>query len=157
MGSTHFADEHIQKYGGDGFDDLSATTCSDLDGSMFFTIFENAGDQTTPPTGMGDEILLLSWLIVLLRTRDDAQIFYDWAYETEVTDPKAISVVCRLHMEDVVLDLRDKIGNVAEAISRRVIAVPQNQHTTTITPASLLLSTGSLSRTHEHGQAEVSD
>jgi hypothetical protein len=155
MEPTQFANGHIQSHGAAEHDHLSAISGSEYDGSVSFQILDDTGDQELPPTGIRDEILLLSWLIVILRTQDSGQISYEWAYGIQATDTEAQPVVRRLLMKDVVVDLKEEIRNAAEATARHVMDVSQREHTTTI-PISLLLSTGSLSRTEEGGQEKVS-
>lgn len=42
--------------------------------------------------GVTEDLVLLSWLIVLLRTREDGQASFDWRYrsEQEGTQPRVI-------------------------------------------------------------------
>ncbi|KOS38326.1 hypothetical protein ACN38_g10847 [Penicillium nordicum] len=111
-----------------------------------FQIAHLASEQITTPTGMKEEIVLLSWLMVLLRSREDSQISYDWSYKdfANGTEPKSVN---KLLMNEVMKGLQSNVGEVATAISRSITAGASS-------PASLILSTSSLSRTSEEAKDE---
>lgn len=113
-----------------------------------FQIAHLASEQITTPTGMKEEIVLLSWLMVLLRSREDSQISYDWSYKdfANGTEPESVN---KLLMNEVMKGLQSNVGEVATAISRSIPAGASS-------PASLILSTSSLSRTSEEAKDEVS-
>jgi hypothetical protein len=113
-----------------------------------FEVAHLAMDQNTTPTGMKEEIVLLSWLMVLLRSREDSQISYDWSYVggTDGIKPEAVN---KLSMNEVMKGLQSNVGEVATAIS-------QNLPTGASTGASIILSTSALSRTSEVVKDEVS-
>ncbi|ROV91725.1 hypothetical protein VPNG_09946 [Cytospora leucostoma] len=118
-----------------------------------FTSYHVAGlapDQSvTPTTGMRDEILLASWLIVLLRTREDGQVQHDWAYRGRATAAKEVEPANTLSTSEVMPSLQSSIQQTSEAILRHITKAVSSQYTAISSPASLLLSTGSLSRTSE--------
>jgi hypothetical protein len=114
-----------------------------------FQVAHLASEQTTTPTGMKEEIVLLSWLMVLLRSREDSQISYDWSYKDVANDVQPASV-SRLVMNEVMKGLQSNVGEVATAISRNIT-------TGASSPASLVLSTSSLSRTSEEAKDDVSE
>ena len=105
--------------------------------------FEAAGLAAATPSGMREELLLVAWLIVLLRTREDGQVTYEWAYQGQSTVNTCLST-------EVMADLRSTVGQTAEAIARN-IAPPQETAT-----SGLLLSTGALSQSSEEPKNEVS-
>ncbi|KAJ9492309.1 hypothetical protein VN97_g923 [Penicillium thymicola] len=111
-----------------------------------FQIAHLASEQITTPTGMKEEIVLLSWLMVLLRSREDSQISYDWSYKdfTNGTEPESVH---KLLMNEVMEGLQSNVGEVATAISRSITAGASS-------PACLILSTSSLSRTSEEAKDE---
>ncbi|KAJ5501253.1 AMP-dependent synthetase/ligase [Penicillium expansum] len=111
-----------------------------------FQIAHLASEQITTPTGMKEEIVLLSWLMVLLRSREDSQISYDWSYKDVAhgAEPESVN---KLSMNEVMKGLQSNVGEVATAIS-------QNINTGTLSPASLVLSTSSLSQTSEEAKDE---
>ncbi|OIW34801.1 nonribosomal peptide synthase SidD [Coniochaeta ligniaria NRRL 30616] len=136
---------------------MGSTTDYHYTGGDGFRSFEVAGlatEQHATPTGMREDLLLLSWLIVLLRTREDGQASYDWAYaaaeDGEVHEP----VNRRLSTDQVMTSLQSKVGEVAAAISRQIATQPSSPCRDLSTPASLVLSTGSLSRTSEGAKDE---
>ncbi|OOF90053.1 hypothetical protein ASPCADRAFT_157524 [Aspergillus carbonarius ITEM 5010] len=103
--------------------------------------FEAAGLAAATPSGMREELLLVAWLIVLLRTREDGQVTYEWAYQGQSTVNTCLST-------EVMADLRSTVGQTAEAIARN-IAPPQETAT-----SGLLLSTGALSQSSEEPKNE---
>ncbi|CAI7605264.1 unnamed protein product [Penicillium discolor] len=111
-----------------------------------FQIAHLASEQITTPTDMKEEIVLLSWLMVLLRSREDSQISYDWSYKdfANGTEPESVN---KLLMNEVMKGLQSNVGEVATAISRSIPAGASS-------PASLILSTSSLSRTSEEAKDE---
>lgn len=119
-----------------------------------FEIVDLAADQDTTLTGMREEILLSSWLIVLLRTREGSQVNFDWAYNSDVEHEPARRC---LSMNMVATGLQDPIGKVAAAILGDIAAVERSQSVPKSSPVSFLLSTGSLSRTSEEVKDEVSE
>ncbi|OJD28775.1 nonribosomal peptide synthase [Diplodia corticola] len=124
-------------------------------GVMDFKTFDISGlasEQHTTPTGMREDVVLLSWLIVLLRTREDSRVSFDWTYQS-ASEQKA-EKRC-LSMDNVMTGLQDRVGKVAAAIFDDVETVAPSHHVpATSSPASLLLSTGSLSQTSEEPKDE---
>ncbi|KAL2182248.1 hypothetical protein L209DRAFT_738634 [Thermothelomyces heterothallicus CBS 203.75] len=101
-----------------------------------------------------EEVVLLAWLIVLLRTREDQQFTFEWAYyRTGGTEAETgegggggggdkLSRVVRLSASEVVPDLSTRVDRAASAIASRIAASSPRPRTG---PISLLLGTGSLS------------
>jgi len=124
-----------------------------------FSSFEIAAlvsDQNSS-TGLDEGVLLLSWLIVLLRTREGGEISFDWAYKGWTDSLKHEQAKGHLAMGNVMTGLQDNVGQVAAAIRRDIVAsVASSQHTAIPGSVSLLLSTGSLSQTPQEVKEEVS-
>jgi fusarinine C synthase len=154
--SVHVDDIHDQKHRKNGSLDVLSTGQINGDGSRSFKVFGLAPDQTSTPTGMRDDILLLSWLIVLLRTREGGQIKYDWAYKGRANGFKHEPINTSLSMDEVMTGSQSNIGQIAEAVSGHISTVVLNQDAAISTPASLLLSTSSLTYTSEEAKEEVS-
>jgi fusarinine C synthase len=109
-------------------------------------------------TGMRDEVLLLSWLIILLRTREDGIASYDWVYKSQA-DGCALEPVNRMAMNEIMAGVQSEVGQAAAVIYRQItavlpsqlaiapdrLAVMSNQLAAASHPVSLLLSTSSLS------------
>lgn len=114
-----------------------------------FQIAHLSSEQIATPTGMKEEILLLSWLMVLLRSREESQVSYDWAYKGCANDAEPESVN-KLSMNEMMNGLQSNVAEVGTAISRKI-------PTGASSPASLILSTSSLSRTSQEIQEEVSE
>jgi hypothetical protein len=137
--------------------DILSTEKAEADGFRTFEIVGFAADEGTTPTGMRDEILLLSWLIVLLRTREDGQINYEWAYKGRGDGAEHEEEIRRLSADEVMTGLQSNTAETAVAISRHVAAAAPNQCIDLTSPQSLLLSTGSMSQKTENGRDEVSE
>ncbi|KAJ5606380.1 AMP-binding enzyme [Penicillium lagena] len=114
-------------------------------GGPTFKIGGLESDRASTPTGMREEILLLSWLIVLLRTQESGRISYEWAYGSRgnAVEHEAVN---QCLSTDVMTDLQSTVGQSAATISRHI------KRTTTksiFSPVSILLSTRFLSRKSE--------
>ncbi|KKK23030.1 hypothetical protein AOCH_005359 [Aspergillus ochraceoroseus] len=144
MGSIQSQDTYNQRENGQA-DGLSA---SQLDGDGCFRSLELIGlmpDQTTP-TGLREDLFLLSWLIVLLRASDGGQIAFDWAYKNRINSSGNELVKTSLSMNEVMTGLESSIGHTVAAISSHIAKVVPSQCADITGPVSLLLSTGSLSQ-----------
>ncbi|KAB8074309.1 hypothetical protein BDV29DRAFT_156789 [Aspergillus leporis] len=142
MGSIHSSDIHDQ----DPLNNGSTDVLGNGDDFSSFEVASLAADQTATPTGMREELVLLSWLLVLLRTREGGQIRFYWAYKGSGHEPLTGS----LSIDEVMTTgLQSNIGQTAAAISRQIATVASSQPEAAAGPVSLLLSTGSLSQTSE--------
>jgi hypothetical protein len=157
MGSIHVDDSQGQDQPKLEHVDMPSMGQTNGDGFRSFKVIDLASDQPSTPTGMKDEILLLSWLIVLLRTREDSQICYDWAYKGQENVVEGEPVNIRLSTDEVMIGLQSKAGQIATAISRHITTAAPMPCTAMSSPVSLLLSTGSLSQTSEGAKDEVSE
>ncbi|EAW12140.1 nonribosomal peptide synthase SidD [Aspergillus clavatus NRRL 1] len=119
------------------------------EGSRSFQVTELGDKQTL--TGLREDIVLLSWLIVLLRTREAGHIRYEWSYTGQEEEPVATT----LSMDEVMTGLQSTLAETAVAISRHIATVASPQGVKMSTPLSLLLSSGSLSKTSEEAKDEV--
>ncbi|KAI9650511.1 Nonribosomal peptide synthetase 4 [Ciborinia camelliae] len=153
MGSVHDDPQGLHSPE-NGFVDLLSGR-PDGEGFRSFNINGLASDQTTTPTGMREELLLLSWIIVLLRTRDeDSQISYDWAYKSRENNFELELVKGRLSLDEVTTGLQNNVGLVISEISRHISKVASSQDSAVTSPVSLLLSTSSLSQMSEEAKDE---
>jgi len=101
--------------------------------------------STSTPAALSQELLLASWLITLLRTREDSEVSFEWAVHSREDEGKDESAnAWRLSAGEVMPGLDTVVEQVAAAISRHIAAASPKPDPA---PASLLLSTGSLSRT----------
>lgn len=115
------------------------------DSGSSFEVVGFASDEATP-TGMREDILLLSWLVLLLRTREDGNISFEWAYDMLGTSN-------RLSMNEVVKGLEDRIVNVSAAMRQHIKTTAPSERTST----SLILSTSTFSQNSEEVKEEVSE
>lgn len=100
--------------------------------------------------------MLLSWLIVLLRTREDGRISYEWAYQSQ-RDSSNIGWTNKLSTDEVLPKLQDKVGEALTSISRHIENVKGSLKTAESSSTSLLLSTGSLSESFDGMNNDVSE
>ncbi|KAL4879115.1 hypothetical protein BJY04DRAFT_229461 [Aspergillus karnatakaensis] len=110
-----------------------------------FKILGLAAEQGSA-TGLKEEIVLLSWLITLLRTREDSQVSYEWAFKSEDNRQTELATR-RLAIDELKIVLQSSVAEAATAISNYIAAVPESQYESTSKPASIVLSTSSLSQT----------
>lgn len=120
-----------------------------------FDIGYLASDQTKTPMGMRDDAVLLSWLIVLLRTREDSQISFDWACQNWQNGMVTGFEKRCISTEEVVPDLRKTVREVTASLSPHVAAALSGNGMSTTNPISLLLSTSSLSQNSAHTMDDV--
>lgn len=114
-------------------------------GFSAFDVADLASEKTM--TGMKEEVILLSWLMVLLRSREDSQISYDWSYTgAQITGPETVNT---LSMNEVMKGLESNVAEVATAISQKIPAGVSSS-------ASMIVSTSSLLRDSETIKDEVS-
>lgn len=111
-------------------------------------------DQVSTPTCMKEEIVLLSWLIVLLRTREDGRISYEWTYRVEGGSLNG-EVASKLSTDEVLPKLQDKVKATLASIDHHVENVKGSLKTAGSSHISLLLSTGSLLENSEGAKSEV--
>ncbi|KAK4096517.1 nonribosomal siderophore peptide synthase Sid2 [Parathielavia hyrcaniae] len=95
-------------------------------------------------TSVSQELLLLSWLIVLQRTREERQITYEWAYKTIESKNKADDeAVATFSADELLPGLDCTVEHGSAVISRHITS--SSPRPTSAGPVSLLLSTGPLS------------
>lgn len=143
MGFTFAADRHT-----DGHHTNGLVNGFSENSAFSYHIDCLAAVQNTHPTGMREDVLLLSWLIVLLRTREGSQVFFDWAYARSLDIIKHQSASDRLSMDKIMEGLQDDIKDVSAAISKHISTTGLRDFASG-TATSLLLSTGSLSQEFE--------
>ncbi|OBT64960.1 Nonribosomal Peptide Synthase (NRPS) [Pseudogymnoascus sp. 23342-1-I1] len=155
MGSILIDEIQDQNQGRNGpIDILSKGEAADSNGFRSFEVADLASDQTLSLTGMKDEILLLSWLIVLLRTCEGGQISFDWAYNNPEDSPEHEPKIRSFSTDEVVTGLQSNIADTATVISRYITTAEPSQRIPKSSPGSLILSTSSLSKASEGAKDE---
>jgi hypothetical protein len=158
MGSIIVDEISGQNEGRNGpIDILSKGEPADSNGFRYFEVSGLVSDQVLSLTGMKDETLLLSWLIVLLRTREGGQVSFDWAYKSSEDVFEQELETRSLSTDEVVTGLQNNITETTTVVSRFITTVEPSQRTPKSSPGSLLLSTSSLSKTSEGAKDEVSE
>jgi fusarinine C synthase len=156
MGSIHVDDAHDQNR--IRADDLKvpALRTEHGNGLRSFEVFGLASRQTAALTGMRDEVVLLSWLLTLLRTREDSRAFYEWAYKDQNDIFEAELAMSRLSTEDVMNDgLQSTVRQATTAIALHITPGTPNTGKSMSSLASLLLSSSTLSQASEVAKNEV--
>lgn len=125
------------------------------DDSVALTTFEIESSAET--TASSYETLLLSWLLVLLRTHEDGRASFQWTYRNrhEVEQPTS---KIRLSTDDVLTEsqLQSSFAQTAEAVSRHVKANASGLQAAKPDEISVIVSTGSLSDDEDAGDYDVS-
>ncbi|KFZ11796.1 hypothetical protein V501_04577 [Pseudogymnoascus sp. VKM F-4519 (FW-2642)] len=135
-------------------DILSKGEPADSNGFRYFEVAGLVSDQLLSLTGMKDETLLLSWLIVLLRTREGGQVTFDWAYMSSEDAFENEFETRSLSTDEAVTGLQNNITETTTVVSRFITTAEPSQRTPKSSPGSLLLSTSSLSKTSEGAKDE---
>ncbi|OQV03735.1 amino acid adenylation domain-containing protein isoform 1 [Cladophialophora immunda] len=149
MGSIQVDESDDRRLANGHSADILSTREADAEGFWSFKVAGLASDPPNTPTGLREDILLLAWLLVLLRTQDEGHVWFDWAYEARENGALHEPVKRRLAMDEFVTGLQDNIGQVGARIARHMTTCTQSQLPGGSGPVSLLLSTGSLSQTPE--------
>lgn len=156
MGSVCVDDIQGRRSPENGFVDLLS---GQPDGEGFRSFNVNGiASETITRTGMREEILLLSWLIVLLRIREEgSNISFDWAYKSRESNFELEPVKGHISLDEVTTKLQNNVGEATSEISKHIAKVTSSRDNTPPDPVSILLSTSSLSQTSEEAKDEVSE
>jgi len=112
-------------------------------GIQSFHIPKLSSDKLPTPTGMREDVLLLAWLLVLLRIREDGQAEFEWTYDYG----GSFSDKFVLSSEKAATSLQSNVEEVTSAISQHVAEVTSRRRMKPASrPVSVFLSTGVLSR-----------
>lgn len=114
--------------------------------------------ETCLPTALRADVLLTSWLLVLMRTREERQASFEWAYDGWEDDDVHQRLARRLSTDEVLpgLNLDSSLGDAIQIALRHHASSVKDLCTPTSCPRHLLLSTGSLSKESDDAQDEVS-
>lgn len=108
------------------------------------------------PTGMRDELILLSWLLTLLRTKEHNEFQFEWTYIERQCGSVSDPVTRSLKTDEVITDLQNRVGDVSSTISSKMKMDDSSQLPVRTSRASLLLSTDTLSQTTQETIGQVS-
>ena len=98
--------------------------------------------ETSTSTGMREDVLLLSWLIVLLRTQSDGEASCTWAYRNSRDEKTEDLIWNQLSSRDVIASQEDTIRAATDAISCRIAQITPAYSKTSPVAASLILCVG---------------
>lgn len=131
----------------------------DLTTDNGFKSFEIAGlvsSKASDSVCARDEVVLLSWLLVLLRTQESSHVRFDWTYQNHGQNGDTLSYQC-LSTNEVVPTLQSTVGEAALTIHKLVVTARTKHSASSYNPVSLVISTGCSSQPSEEMTAEVSD
>ncbi|KAJ5288884.1 hypothetical protein N7478_001914 [Penicillium angulare] len=117
----------------------------DLDGFRSYQVADLTAVDASTLTGMKEEVVLLAWLLVLMRTREGTLPRYEWAYKNGSNNLTSHE----LPTEKLVAGLESSTEEVARAIIEHVKTSKPAELADVSSPVSLLLSTGSLTKDAE--------
>ena len=98
-------------------------------------------EPQSTPTGLKDEIILLSWLIVLLRVKEDRQASYDWMYRTREPENKHRLSSGYLSTSQVIANLKSNVREATTAVSTYLSGITLNSQVGHPGSMSLILNT----------------
>jgi hypothetical protein len=122
---------------------------------QLFNIVGLAPYNCATPTGMRDEIILLSWLIVLMRTQESSSVRVEWRYQGSEEVLGGGDAVRTLTPNDVTIGLQSHVGQAAAMLAGIIPSVTEAQQSSFADRPSLLISNGSLSQSSEDATEEV--
>ena len=144
IGLNDILDRNDRDHGSSGY----TKPLENGDDTISFEMNGIASDKTTP-TGMTEGIVLLSWLLLLLRTREGGQVSFEWAYDI-------CGTTSRLSMNEVMEGLEDNVMDVSAAIHNHIRKSP-DQNKSYSSPVPLILSTNTFAQNSEEVKEEVSE
>lgn len=122
------------------------------------SVFEiQSSGSEHPSTASSYDVLLLSWLLVLLRTREDGRASFEWSFrcqkENEYQTPNT-----HLSTDDVLTDsqLHGSFAQAIERVSRHIKTNAPRLHTAKHNETSIIVSTASLSHDIDTNDNQVS-
>ncbi|KAK5790141.1 hypothetical protein VI817_007428 [Penicillium citrinum] len=141
IGLNDILDRNDRDHGSSGY----TKPLENGDDTISFEMNGIASDKTTP-TGMTEGIVLLSWLLLLLRTREGGQVSFEWAYDI-------CGTTSRLSMNEVMEGLEDNVMDVSAAIHNHIRKSP-DQNKSYSSPVPLILSTNTFAQNSEEVKEE---
>lgn len=129
------------------------------DNSATFSIFDTElSESHTPSIVSSQEILLLSWLLVLLRTQEDGRASFEWSHHYTRNEFEDQITNIRLSTDEVLPDskLHTSIAEATRAVSRHIKADDPELHAAISNDTRLFVSTGYLSHNNDKNDHEVS-
>ncbi|KAJ9634430.1 hypothetical protein H2204_006255 [Knufia peltigerae] len=121
--------------------------CTDGSLRRSFKIANLASQHEHTPTGMKEEFVLLSWLLVLYRTCERDQVQCQWAYGPQPNYLENKQPIQNLSLDGFMKDSPSNVRQTTSAISHYLTSIPRPVNAADHT--SLSLSTGSLEDTSQ--------
>ena len=132
----------------------SDTDYGEINGFSTFSIDGIASKEDLSVSGLKEDIILLAWLIVLLRSREGDCVTFEWAHSK---DGEYQSELNRntLSMNDVFSDLQSTVRCGTSSVNADLKRRAERDGSTSAPTSSILLSTGSLLRSTGEIQDQV--
>lgn len=118
---------------------------ADEEGFTSFQINDVADDQETIPNVLRVETVLLSWFLTLLRTRDNANLCFDWVHHGPSTKYLQGQRTECFSIGDLMTNVKERVGLIANTLSSRLKIHENKAQTGKSAQHSLILSTSSKS------------
>lgn len=131
---------------------VELTTQTDQKSSRFFKVDGLATKRESCLTGMRDELVLLSWCMVLLRTSEEGQASFEWAYSKK---SESLQSHC-LNTAQVISSLQGSVEQAGSEILRHISRSSVDQSSPICTSTSLILSNSLLSQSTSEIDGKVS-
>ncbi|KAK5051561.1 hypothetical protein LTR84_003213 [Exophiala bonariae] len=139
MGSVEVQDGHLV----DGHAYQLLTGRADEEGFRSFQIIDLTDDQEATVTTLSDEIVLLSWFLTLLRTRDNPSLSFDWVHYIPRNGYIQDQGAECFRLGDLVTNMNATVGTIKRKISSLLQACGNTAQTIKSADSSLILSTSS--------------
>lgn len=121
-----------------------------------FEIDGLAPDNCATVTGMRDEIILISWLIVLMRTQESSAVRCEWQYQNCADVARNGDDVRTLSPNEVMLSLQSHVGQASAMLAGTIPTITEAQQSAIVKRPSMRISNGSLSQSSDDATEEVS-
>ncbi|KXT08404.1 hypothetical protein AC579_5999 [Pseudocercospora musae] len=153
MAPPFVANIHDPDYRGDGRHIERQPPSPPVDDRInVFRVDDLAAEDDATPSGIRENIVLLAWLIVLLRTREGTNVNFEWAYKSQTVEHEPARR--NLSLDKVTKGLQDSVADVTRTIKRQSQPSIETYDAAISNPIGLLLSTSSLLHTSEEAKEE---
>lgn len=115
----------------------------DEDDFRSYQVLDHGATQDNIPVSVTDEIVLLSWFITLLRTRENTNVSFNWAYYGPLNGHMDEQQVKCFTQDVLMTSIKDKVRAIAARIFSQLDIYAEKPGILRSCHASLILSTTS--------------
>lgn len=141
MGSTEVHRTYHQPHLTDSSSYQLFTGRVDEDGFSSFQVLDLADNQDNTLLSLADEVVLLSWFLTLLRTRENTSISFNWAYNGLINGYKDEQQIKLFTQDGLMTSMKDTVRAIAATIFSRLEINAEKPRIFGSNCASLILST----------------